>query len=137
MFSMFDELKQSQEINYDYIKTWSTFKKMIRLNRFQEPYNEKSFKKNVWRVFKKQRCIYNPCEHLRWSFSVNILNGFIFSQYKLHHRSSTGLYIGLWKYWDFQSEAKAEQIIAIVTTHSVSCLLLIFKQILDYTFFLI
>ena len=54
---MFDELKQSQEINYDYIKTWSTFKKMIRLNRFQEPYNEKSFKKNVWRVFKKQRCI--------------------------------------------------------------------------------
>ena len=32
-----------------------------------------------------------------------------------------GLYIGLWKYWDFQSEAKVEQIIAIVTTHSVSC----------------
>ena len=52
------------------------------------------FKKNVCRVLKKQRCIYNPCEHLRWSFSVNILNGFIFSQYKLHHRSSTGLYIG-------------------------------------------
>ena len=87
--------------------------------------NEKSFQKNVWRVFKKQRCIYNPCEHLRWSFSVNILNGFIFSQYKLHHRSSTGLYIGLWKYWDFQSEAKAEQIIAIVTAHSVSCFVFI------------
>ena len=52
---------------------------------------------------------------------VNILNGFIFSQYKLYYRSSTGLYISLWKYWDFQSEAKVEQIIAIVTTHSVSC----------------
>ena len=26
---------------------------------------------------------------------VDILNGFIFSQYKLYHRSSTGLYIGL------------------------------------------
>ena len=49
--------------------------------------------KNVWRVFKKQRCIYNPYEHLRWSFSVNILNGFLFLQYKLHHRSSTRLYI--------------------------------------------
>ena len=52
---------------------------------------------------------------------MNILNDFIFLQYKLHHRSSTGLYIGLWKYWDFKSEAKIEQIIAIVTTHSVSC----------------
>ena len=49
---------------------------------------------------------------------MNIVNGFIFSEYKLHHRSS----IGIWKYWDFQREAKAEQIIAIVTTHSVSCL---------------
>ena len=26
---------------------------------------------------------------------VNILNGFIFSQYKLYYRSSTGLYISL------------------------------------------
>ena len=43
-------------------------------------------------------------------------------QYKLHHRCSTELYIDLWKYWDFQREAKVEQIIAIVTTHSVSCL---------------
>ena len=32
---------------------------------------------------------------------------------------STGLYIGLRKYWNFQSEAKLEQIIAIVTAHSV------------------
>ena len=30
--------------------------KKIRLNRFQEPYDEKSLK-NVWRVFKKQSCI--------------------------------------------------------------------------------
>ena len=42
-------------------------------------------------------------------------------QYELHHRSSTRLCLGLWKYWDFKSEAKVEQIIAIVTTHSVSC----------------
>ena len=34
MFSMFDELKE------EVLK-----KKIIRLNRFQEPYNEKSFKK--------------------------------------------------------------------------------------------
>ena len=40
-------------------------------------------KKNVWRVLKKQRCIQNPCKHIRWSFSVNILNGFIFLQCKL------------------------------------------------------
>ena len=40
---------------------------------------------------------------------MNILNAFIFLQYKFHHRSSTGLYISLWKYWDFQSEAKVEQ----------------------------
>ena len=52
---------------------------------------------------------------------MNILNGFIFSQYKLHHRSLTGLFMGLWKYWGFQSDAKVEQIIAIVSTHSVSC----------------
>ena len=26
MFSMFDELKQSQEIDYGYIKMWSTLK---------------------------------------------------------------------------------------------------------------
>ena len=52
---------------------------------------------------------------------MNILNGLLFSQYKLHHRCSTELYIGLWKYWNFQSEAKVEQIIAIVTTRSVSC----------------
>ena len=28
----------------------------------------------------------------------------------------TGLYIGLWKYWNYQDEAKVEQIIAIITT---------------------
>ena len=33
-------------------------------------------------------------------------------------------YIGLLKYWNFQSEAKDEQIIAIVTTCSVSCFIL-------------
>ena len=49
---------------------------------------------------------------------MNILNGLLFSQLKLHHRCSTGLYKDL---RSFQSEAKVEQIIAIVTTHSVSC----------------
>ena len=29
--------------------------------------------------------------------------------------------MGLWKYWHFQSEAKVEQIISIITTPSVSC----------------
>ena len=57
----------------------------------------------------------------RGAFFVNILNSLLFSQYKLRHRSLTGLYIGLQKYWDFQSETKVEQIIVIVTTHSVSC----------------
>ena len=52
---------------------------------------------------------------------MNILNGLLFSQYKLHHISSTGLYIGLWKHWNFQSEAKEEQIIAIIKTRSISC----------------
>ena len=43
----------------------------------------------------------------------------------LHHRCSTGLYTGLRKYWNFQSETKFEQIIAIVTTQSV--FLFVFK----------
>ena len=38
---------------------------------------------------------------------------------KVLHICSTGLYIGLRKYRNFQREAKLEQIIAIVTTHSV------------------
>ena len=50
---------------------------------------------------------------------MNILNGSLFLQQKLHHRCSTGLYVGLRKFWNFQSEAKLEQIIAIVTTHSI------------------
>ena len=84
-----------------------------------------------WKIFlkikhlkslQKAEVYLEPMRLLRGSFFVNILSGFIFPQYKLHHRSSTGLHIGLWKYWDFQSEAKVEQIIAIVTTtHSVSC----------------
>ena len=38
MFSMFDELNQSQEINHGYDLNMKYFKKIIRLNRFQEPY---------------------------------------------------------------------------------------------------
>ena len=33
------------------------------------------------------------------------------------------IYRPLWKYWNFQSEAKLEQIIAILTTHSVFLLI--------------
>ena len=40
---------------------------------------------------------------------------------KAPYRCSTGLYTGHPKYWNFQSEAEVEQIIAIVTTHSISC----------------
>ena len=48
----------------------------------------------------------------------DILNGLLFSQYKLRHRSSK-TFIDLKR--DLQSEAKLEQIIAIVTTFSVTC----------------
>ena len=52
---------------------------------------------------------------------VNIRNGLPFSQWKLYHRCSTELYIGLQKYWNFQNAAKVEQIVSIVTKRSVSC----------------
>ena len=74
------------------------------LLRFQEPYN--AYKTSL----QKERLIWNPSEHLPWSFHVNIVNRLLFSQYKLHHRCSTGLYMGL---WNFQSEAKLEQIVLI------------------------
>ena len=54
--------------------------------------------------------------------SSRMLACLLFSQKKLHHRCSTGLYAGLQKYWNFQSEAKVGQVIAIVTTRSVACL---------------
>ena len=41
------------------------------------------------------------------------------STIKAPYRCSTGLYRGHLKYSNFQSEAKVEQIIAIVTTRSV------------------
>ena len=52
---------------------------------------------------------------------MNILNELLFWQYKLHHRFSK-FFIDLKR--DFHSEAKLGQIIAIVTTRSVSCLYL-------------
>ena len=55
-------------------------------------------------------------------FFVNILNGFLFLQYKFHQRSSTGLYIGFRKYRNLLNEAEVEQIITIVTMCTVSCL---------------
>ena len=52
---------------------------------------------------------------------MNILNCWLFSAQKPDHRCSTGLYAGFRKYWNLQSEAKVEQVIAIVTTRSISC----------------
>ena len=49
---------------------------------------------------------------------------------KLHQRCSTGLYIGLRIYWNFQREAKLEQIIPIVTTQSVFLLMLIISVLI-------
>ena len=54
-------------------------------------------------------------------FFVNIFKGLLLSQQRFHHRCSTGLYIGHRKYWNFQSEANIQQIIAIVATCRVSC----------------
>ena len=78
---------------------------------------------NCWKLdqniligFKK---IIEWCKNI--NFFVNMLNDLLFLQYKLNHRHSTRLYIGLWKYWNFQREAEVEQIIAIATTPSVSC----------------
>ena len=53
---------------------------------------------------------------------VNIPNDLLFSKQKLHQRFSIRLYKNLRKYWNFQSEAKVEQITAIGTKCSVSCL---------------
>ena len=64
---------------------------------------------------------------------MNVLNGLLFSQLKLHHRCSTGLYKGL---RSFQSEAEVEQIIAIVPTRSVSCFCINAESIFIEIFFL-
>ena len=37
-------------------------------------------KKKKKRVFKKQRHIYNPREHLQWSIFMNIFNSLLFPQ---------------------------------------------------------
>ena len=52
-------------------------------------------KNKTFESLQKAEVYLEPTRDLRWGFFVNILNGFIFSQYKLHHGSSTGLYIGL------------------------------------------
>ena len=41
------------------------------------------------------------------------------------------IYIDLQKYWNFQSEAQLEQIIAIVITHSVFLFVIQIKQIVS------
>ena len=64
-------------------------------------------------VFRTQASIYD-------GVFVDILN-LLFLQQNSRHTCSIGLYIGHQNYWDFQSEVKVEQIIAIVTTRSVFC----------------
>ena len=85
---------------------WIKRRSTLKNNRFQEPYNEKSFNKiKRLKSLKKVEVYLEPMPAFTMGgFFVNLLNGFILSQYKFHHRSSTGLYIGLWRYWDFQSE---------------------------------
>ena len=57
---------------------------------------------------------------------MNILNGLLFSLY-YSVIFFTGLYIGLQKYGDFQSETKVKQIIVTVTAGSISCFNLNFR----------
>ena len=98
------------------------FKKIIRLNRSQEPYNEKSFEKIKWlKSLQKAEVDLEPVQASTMELFCEYTYRLYIFVIWLHHRSSAGLYIGLWKYWNFQSEAKVEQIIMIVTTHSVSC----------------
>ena len=96
-------------------------------NRFQESYNVKYFKE-IKRLKSLQKAeAYLEPKQASMMEHFNMFNDVLFLQLKLHHRCSTGLYIGLRKYWNFQIEAKLEQIIAIVTTHSDSCLHLVPK----------
>ena len=71
----------------------------------------------------KSRGVFRTREHLRWKCLWVFLIAYYFG-YKPNHRRSTGLYIGLRKYWNFQRKAKVEKIIAIVTTRGVSCLVM-------------
>ena len=72
------------------------FSKNNKIERFHKPYNEKSFKKiRCLKSLQKAEAYLEPTRASTMELFVNILNGFIFSQYKLHHRSSTRLYIGL------------------------------------------
>ena len=75
---------------------------------------------------------------------MNILNGFLFLQEKHHHRCSSGLYIGLRKQRNFQSELrwrKSWRILQRVTFlfefNQDSRLLFVFKTIITSCFILI
>ena len=58
----------------------------------KNPLKHKTFEER----FSKSRDVFRTHASIyAGAFFMNILNGFIFSQYKLHHRCSTGLYIGL------------------------------------------
>ena len=85
--NIFDELKvvkyfnkieqQQHGTNFRNLVMWNTLRKL------------NVCKKSIIQVI--QAGIYDG------AFFVNILNGLLFSQYKLHHRFSTGLYMDLWK----------------------------------------
>ena len=96
-------------------------------NRFQESYNVRCF--NVIKLLK------SPQKAGIFRTQASIYDGVFLWMYlmahyfhkKLHHKCSTGLYIGPRKYWNFKSENKVGQIIAVVTGRSVSCFNLNFR----------
>ena len=103
--SIIDELK---EVNY-----------LKRNNRFQESYNVKYFKEIKWlKNLQKAEAYLEP----KQASTMNLYYEIYLTAYYFRDKSSVievRLGQDLWKYWNFQNEAKLEQIIAIVTTHSV------------------
>ena len=105
--SIIDELK---EVNY-----------LKRNNRFQESYNVKYFKEIKWlKNLQKAEAYLEP----KQASTMDLYYEIYLTAYYFRNKSSVievRLGQGLWKYWNFQNEAKLEQIIAIVTTRIVSC----------------
>ena len=76
------------------------------MNRFQELHNEKYFKEiKRLKSLQKAEAYLEPKQTSTMKLFVNILNSLLFSQYKLHHRSSTSENI---ENIEILSEAKME-----------------------------
>ena len=83
--SIFDKLKEAKYFNKN--------------NRFQEFYNVKYFKEiKRLSLQVKAEAYLEPKRASTMELFVNILNGLLFLQQKLHHKCSSGLYICLLKY---------------------------------------